>query len=81
MSFVDHVGDFVPARVVAAELDDLKVCMGRVIFFMKRWSLDWQENAQQSPRGVLNYGIEIFHLQDVDQPTPVMHHQQAIHVE
>ncbi|CUH61579.1 Long-chain-fatty-acid--CoA ligase FadD13 [Thalassobacter stenotrophicus] len=27
-----------PARVAAAELNDLKVCMGRVIFFMKRWS-------------------------------------------
>ena len=25
-----------PARVAAAELNDLTVCMGRVIFFMKR---------------------------------------------
>jgi hypothetical protein len=30
---------------------------------------------------LLNDIVEIFHLQDVDQPAPSIHSQQAIHVE
>ena len=63
-----------PAKVAAAELNDLNVCMGRVILFMKRWSLDRQVNAQQSPRGVFYNVVEIFHLHNVDQPAPAIHH-------
>ena len=36
---------------------------------IKRWSLDRQVNAQQSPRGVLNDIVEIFELHDTDNPT------------
>ena len=57
----------IPATVACAAAKDLKPCIGRVSFLIKRWSL-------------LHNVVEVFDLQNLDQPEPATQDQQDVHV-
>ncbi|MFA3920503.1 hypothetical protein AB1E33_26595 [Ruegeria sp. 2012CJ15-1] len=68
MSFADHVGGFDACQRGCGRIERFEGLRGAGDFLDETMVL-------------LDDIIEVFHLRDVDQPTPVMHHQEAIHVE